>query len=843
MATYSTHLLRITNRASELSVRYQCHDIKPPLLLLALYEDRQCDASVMLRERIAAVDMGRALLNVWNMTPSGLSTSSTAKQSLARSSNDNFMIALHKLANQAGSSTVTTVHLLLAAMHFTELRTTFEVAGLTSDRWSRLRDELIAMAEQRSETRPRSTAPRPTTGAGEFQGLPGSSRPTLSVPGKPGTALTVVPSDLRRPRVVEKDSILLKYGVDLTEVAAQGKLEPVIGREKEINRAVEILARKTKNNPVFVGSEGVGKTAIAEGLAQRIVSGKVPARLRHKRVFQIQMGDIIASTKYRGEFEERMKDIIAEGLKHGDIFFVDEIHTIIGAGRVSGSSMDASNFLKPALAKGKLSIVGATTFDEFKANFDKDKALRRRFQPVVVDPPSVEEAIVILNGLKASYEKFHSVKIADAAIESAVRLSHRYVTERHLPDKAIDLLDEACSSVWEKQLAITDGSTVTVGFEEVAAVASKWTGIPLDSMKDGEKKKLLDLEAELRKHVVGQDHALERVADAVRCARAGLSDPTKPSGAFLFLGRTGIGKTEVARALQRVLFDNEDLLRFDMSEYMEKHSVSRLIGAPPGYVGYDEGGTLTEAVRRKPYRVILFDEIEKAHPDVFNILLQVLDDGRLTDGLGKTVDFRNCLIILSSNCGVDQMGRRAIGFTNSRDLDENGVPPRVMDVVKTFFRPEFLNRLDEIIMFDQLRPEHLKQIVDIQLVGLLKLLGDQSIQVKLSDEAKALLAVKGWDEEFGARPLKRVLYKLVRTPLARKLLAGEIGAGSVVSVTVVDGQLAFDPVKPESPVTAAPDGAGAGVTGNDSNAGAPVLAVAAPAASPVTGVELGKPAA
>lgn len=815
MATYSNHLLRITNRASELSVRYQCHDIKPPLLLLALYDDRQCDVSLMLRERIAAVDMGRALLNVWNMTPSGLNTATTAKQSLARSSNDSFMIALHKLAEQAGSSSVTTVHLLLAAMHFTELRTTFEVAGLTSDRWTRLRDELIAMAEKRTETRPLSTAPRPANGAGDFQGLPGSTRPTVNLPARTGTALTVVLNDSRRPRTVEKDSILLKYGLDLTEAAAQGKLEPVIGRQKEIERAIEILARKTKNNPVFVGSEGVGKTAIAEGLAQRIVSGKVPARLRHKRVFQIQMGDIIASTKYRGEFEERMKDIIAEGLKHGDIFFVDEIHTIVGAGRVSGSSMDASNFLKPALAKGKLSIVGATTFDEFKANFDKDKALRRRFQPVVVDPPSVEEAVVILNGLKASYEQFHSVKIADAAIESAVRLSHRYVTERHLPDKAIDLLDEACSSVWQRQLAITDGITVTVGFEEVAAVASKWTGIPLDAMKDGEKK-LLDLEAQLRKHVVGQDHALERVADAVRCARAGLSDPTKPSGAFLFLGRTGIGKTEVARALQRVLFDNEDLLRFDMSEYMEKHSVARLVGAPPGYVGYDEGGTLTEAVRRKPYRVILFDEIEKAHPDVFNILLQVLDDGRLTDGLGKTVDFRNCLIILSSNCGVDQMGRKAIGFTNSPDLDENGVPERVMAVVKTFFRPEFLNRLDEIIMFDQLRPEHLKQIVDIQLVGLLKLLGDQSIQIKLSDEAKALLAVKGWDEEFGARPLKRVLYKLVRTPLSRKLLAGEISAGSVVSVNVVDGRLAFESVKPESPV---------------------------PAASPVAGVDLDKPAA
>jgi len=826
MATYSSHLLRVTNRASELSVRYQCHDIKPPLLLFALYDDRQCDVSVMLRERIAAVDMQRALLNVWNMTPNGLSTASTAKQSLARSSNENFMIALQKLANQAGSSTITTTHLLLAAMHFSELRSTFEVAGLTGDRWSRLRDELIAMAEQRSESRPRSSASRSDTPAGEFQGLPGSAnRPTLSVTGKPGTALTVISNDLRRPRVVEKDSVLLKYGIDLTEAAAQGKLEPVIGREKEINRAVEILARKTKNNPVFVGSEGVGKTAIAEGLAQRIVSGKVPARLRHKRVFQIQMGDIIASTKYRGEFEERMKDIIAEGLKHGDIFFVDEIHTIIGAGRVSGSSMDASNFLKPALAKGKLSIVGATTFDEFKANFDKDKALRRRFQPVVVDPPSVEEAIVILKGLKASYEQFHSVKIADAAIDSAVRLSHRYVTERHLPDKAIDLLDEACSSVWEKQLAITDGSTITVGFEEVAAVTSKWTGIPLDVMKDGEKKKLLNLEAELRKHVVGQDHALERVADAVRCARAGLSDPTKPSGAFLFLGRTGIGKTEVARALQRVLFDNEDLLRFDMSEYMEKHSVARLVGAPPGYVGYDEGGTLTEAVRRKPYRVILFDEIEKAHPDVFNILLQVLDDGRLTDGLGKTVDFRNCLIILSSNCGVDQMGRKNIGFTHSRDLDENGVPERVMAVVKTFFRPEFLNRLDEIIMFDQLRPEHLKQIVDIQLVGLLKLLGDQSIQVKLSEEAKALLAVKGWDEEFGARPLKRVLYKLVRTPLARQLLAGEIGAGSVVNVTVVDGQLAFDPVKPEA------------VPAD----GVAVAAEALPTVAPA--VQLGKPAA
>jgi len=686
---------------------------------------------------------------------------------------------------------------------------------------------------------------------------------------------------------------LKKYARDLTQTARDGKLDPVIGRDEEIRRTIQVLSRRTKNNPVLIGEPGVGKTAIVEGLALRIVNGDVPESLQDKRLLALDLGAMIAGAKYRGEFEERLKSVLQEvtSSDEGIILFIDEMHTLVGAGKADGA-MDASNLLKPALARGELHCIGATTLDEYKKHVEKDAALARRFQPVYVSEPTVEDTISILRGLKDKYEQHHGVRISDSAIVSAATLSHRYITDRFLPDKGIDLIDEAAArlkmqvdskpeeldsidrevvrlkieqealkkesdrgskdrlkrlegelkelekrsadltSRWkaekeklsdaqklkteldqlraelanaqrrgefqragelaygqipelEKKLntieaAEAKGAMVeeTVTADHVAQVVSRWTGVPVDRMLEGEKEKLLRMEDELAKRVIGQQDAVHAVSTAVRRARAGLQDPHRPIGSFMFLGPTGVGKTELTKALAEYLFDDENaLIRIDMSEYMEKHAVARLIGAPPGYVGYEEGGALTEAVRRRPYQVVLFDEIEKAHPDVFNVLLQVLDDGRLTDGQGHTVDFRNTLIVMTSNLGGDFLVNQPEG------QDTDAVKDQVMAVVRAAFRPEFLNRVDEIILFHRLKKSEMGRIVDIQITRLQKLLDDRKIVIKLESSARDWLADKGWDPAYGARPLKRVIQKSVQDPLAEMILAGTIKDGEKVVVS------------------------------------------------------------
>ncbi len=692
-----------------------------------------------------------------------------------------------------------------------------------------------------------------------------------------------------------------KYARDLTEAARAGKLDPVIGRDEEIRRTIQILARRTKNNPVLIGEPGTGKTAVAEGLALRIANGDVPDSLKGRKLMALDMGSLIAGAKYRGEFEERLKAVLDEvkGAEGDIILFIDEMHTLIGAGASEGS-MDASNLLKPALARGELHCIGATTLDEYQKYVEKDAALQRRFQPVFVDEPTVEDTISILRGLKEKYELHHGVRIADAAIVAAATLSNRYITNRFLPDKAIDLMDEAASRIrmeveskpeeletldrrimqlqieemalakekdeaskdrlkalreelanltdqsnelttrWqnEREKIASEGKIMEaldaarleleqaqrsgdlakagelsygkipelenklaqaqsqsknallreeVTDDDIAAVVSRWTGIPVDRMMAGEREKLLAMEEIIGKRVIGQKDAVAAVSKAVRRARAGLQDPNRPLGSFLFLGPTGVGKTELTKALAGFLFDDDSaMVRIDMSEFMEKHAVARLIGAPPGYVGYEEGGVLTEAVRRRPYQVVLFDEVEKAHADVFNVLLQVLDDGRLTDGQGRVVDFSNTLIILTSNLGSQFLSQLEEG------QDVESVEPQVMDVVRSHFRPEFLNRLDEIILFHRLGHEHMAPIVDIQVARVQKLLKDRKIALDLTDAARRWLGRVGYDPVYGARPLKRAVQRYLQDPLAEKLLAGEVPDGSTVKVDEGDGELKIE---------------------------------------------------
>jgi ATP-dependent Clp protease ATP-binding subunit ClpB len=729
----------------------------------------------------------------------------------------------------------------------------------------------------------------------------------LSKAGVTAQGLNQAINEIRKGRTADSASAeqgydaLKKYARDLTADARSGKLDPVIGRDDEIRRTIQVLSRRTKNNPVLIGEPGVGKTAIAEGLALRIVNGDVPESLKDKQLMALDMGALIAGAKYRGEFEERLKAVLSEvtAADGNIILFIDEMHTLVGAGKADGA-MDASNLLKPALARGELHCVGATTLDEYRKHVEKDAALARRFQPVFVNEPTVEDTVSILRGLKEKYEQHHKVRISDSALVAAATLSNRYITDRFLPDKAIDLVDEAASrlrmqvdskpealdeidrrimqlkierealkvetdeaskdrlgrlekeltdleeesaaitATWaaekaklglaadlkkqlddaRNELAIAQrngefqragelaygqipelerklkdaeaqdgkGSMVeeTVTPDHVAHIVSRWTGIPVDKMLQGEREKLLRMEDEIAKRVVGQGEAVQAVSKAVRRARAGLQDPNRPIGSFMFLGPTGVGKTELTKALASFLFDDESaMVRIDMSEFMEKHSVARLIGAPPGYVGYEEGGALTEAVRRRPYQVILFDEIEKAHPDVFNVLLQVLDDGRLTDGQGRTVDFRNTLIIMTSNLGAEYL----VGLGEGEDVDK--VRDEVMAVVRASFRPEFLNRVDEVILFHRLRRQDMGQIVEIQLKRLESLLSDRKIALDLDEDAIEWLAGKGYDPAYGARPLKRVMQKELQDPLAEKILLGEILDGSTVKVTAGSDRLNF----------------------------------------------------
>ena len=642
---------------------------------------------------------------------------------------------------------------------------------------------------------------------------------------------------------------LSKFGVNLNKQAQDGKLDPVIGRKKEIDRVIQILSRRTKNNPVLIGEPGVGKSAIVEGLAEAIVKGNVPEILSDKIVFSLDLAGMLAGARYRGDFEERLKKAIEVVKQNGKIIlFIDEIHNLVGAGSTGEGNMDAANILKPMLSRGELQTIGATTIDEYRKYIEKDAALERRFQPIIVEAPSTEETVEILKGLRDKYESHHGVAIPDDALIAAVSLSDRFITDRFLPDKAIDLIDEAASRVkldsynspaeakqkeaelntliaqkdaaknrddFERAIKINkeiervnaeleeirskaskksvNREKLVLTPEDVAKVVSSWTGVPVVKLTETEAQRLLDLESVLHKRVIGQDNAVRAVADAIRRARAGLKDPQRPIGSFIFVGPTGVGKTELSKALAEAVFGNENnLIRVDMSEYMEKHSVSKLVGAPPGYVGFDEAGQLTEKVRRKPYSVVLFDEIEKAHPDVFNIMLQILDDGRLTDSKGRVVSFKNCIIIMTSNVGAQEIQKKnALGFSGGATKEYDDMCDRYMDALKEKFRPEFLNRIDDIIVFHKLKKEETAAIAEILLANLRKRLAVLGVKMEISPEAMDLIIEKGYDENYGARPLKRVIQRYIEDKLSEEILRGDLAENSIVKVTVKDGEFVF----------------------------------------------------
>ncbi len=581
---------------------------------------------------------------------------------------------------------------------------------------------------------------------------------------------------------VSQSSVLEKYTVDLTELAKHDKLDPVIGRDKEINRTIQILNRRSKNNPVIIGEPGVGKTAIIEGLAQRVVKGDVPESFKNDKILSLDLGGLLAGASYRGEFEERLKSVIKEIEKNAEdyMLFIDEIHTIMGAGATEGST-DAGNLLKPILARGNLRIIGATTLDEYRKYIEKDKAMARRFQPVRADEPTIKTATEILRGLKEKYEKYHGIKITDEAIISAVKLSDRYIADRYLPDKAIDLIDEAASAL-RIEIDMKTSDKKEINKDDISLIIAKWTGIPVNKLMENESEKLINLEQVLHQRVIGQNEAVEKISNAIRLSRSGLRDIKRPIGTFLFLGPTGVGKTELAKALANVLFNDDDaMIRIDMSEFMEKASVSRLVGTTAGYIGFEEGGQLTEAVRRKPYSVILFDEIEKAHPDVFNIMLQMFDEGRLTDGQGRLVDFKNTVIIMTSNIASEIMLDKKISDENKKT--------EVTNCLRTKFKPEFLNRIDEIIMFKGLTLEELKPIVEIQINSLRNRLAEQGIGFAISPEAKDFLSREGYEPQYGARPLKRVIRQLVEIPVSMKIIDKTIKEGDVVNIEFQDNKL------------------------------------------------------
>ncbi|MBQ0067516.1 MAG: AAA family ATPase [Phascolarctobacterium sp.] len=593
-------------------------------------------------------------------------------------------------------------------------------------------------------------------------------------------------SDEDGTRVDNPEQLLAQYGRNLNEVVKAGKSDPVIGRDKEVERLIQILCRRTKNNPVIIGEAGVGKTAIAEGLAQRIVKGEVPEFLKNKIIYSLEMGMLLAGAKYRGEFEERLAAVIGCVKEHGNyILFIDEIHTIIGAGSVEGS-LDAANMLKPALARGELQVIGATTTSEYHKRIEKDAALERRFQPVLVNVPSIQDAEEMLVGLRARYEKFHDLEISAEALHAAVELSDKYITDRNLPDKAIDVVDEACA-----RARMAGNKNVSV--DDIANVVSVWTGVPVGRLKEGESERLLKLEKRLHERVIGQDAAVSALAKAMRRARAGFKDSKRPVGSFLFLGPTGVGKTELAKTLAEELFgDERAMIRFDMSEYMEKHTTARLLGAPPGYVGYDEGGQLTDAVRRKPYSVILLDEIEKAHPDVFNVLLQIMEDGRLTDGQGRTVDFRNTVVIMTSNAGAQKLNNaNPLGFTPDVKTELDAKKNMVLAEIKHIFRPEFLNRVDEILIFDPLTEKELNKITDLLLADLNKRLAHNGLTIELEKKAREILLKEGSDTKYGARPLRRALRKLVEDPVSDLCLEGKFNTGDKIVASAKKGELVF----------------------------------------------------